>query len=158
MKTFLLAIPLSFLNSKFAFLPPSYLLIIIFSLIALDFITGVLKSVVNNIPRTSKKYRETYAKYIQYMGAILMSFLLSFLIQESPQLKEIQFFTEIANNVILFGIITIEALSILENLVAVDNKSPFSRYIINPLYRLLTFELKNLFKKIPNDNEANPNS
>jgi len=92
------------------------------------------------------------------MGAILMSFLLSFLIQESPQLKEIQFFTEIANNVILFGIIAIEALSILENLVAVDSKSPFSRYIINPLYRILTFELKNLFKKIPNDNEAKPNS
>ena len=81
------------------------------------------------------------------MGAILMALAMAFLIQEVPQLKDIAFFSTIVNNVVLIGIISIEALSIMENLIAVDDKSPFARYIIKPLYRLLTFEIKNLIKK-----------
>ena len=81
------------------------------------------------------------------MGAILMALAMAFLVQEVPQLKDIRFFSIIVNNVVLIGIIFIESLSIMENLIAVDSKSPFAKYIIKPLYRILTFEIKNLLKK-----------
>lgn len=135
------------LNIKFDFLPHRYLLLAVFFLIVLDFITGVLKAVILDIPRTSKGYRETYAKFIQYMGAILMSFAMAFLVQEMKQLKEFSFFSSIINNIILVGIVSIETLSIMENLIAIDDRSTFAKYIIVPLHRLLTFEVKNLFKK-----------
>lgn len=138
---------LTALNINFNFLPHSYLLVAVFFLIVLDFITGVLKAVMLDIPRTSKGYRETYAKFIQYMGAILMSLAMAFLVQEVPQLKDVKFFSTIVNNVVLIGIVCIEGLSIMENLIAIDDKSSFAKYIIKPLYNLLTFEIKNLFKK-----------
>lgn len=148
MKTsFTLLTILTALNINFNFLPHSYLLVAVFFLIILDFVTGVLKACVLDIPRTSKGYRETYAKFIQYMGAILMALAMAFLVQEVPQLKDIHFFSSIVNNVVLIGIIFIESLSIMENLIAVDDKSPFAKYIIKPLYRILTFEIKNLLKK-----------
>ena len=81
------------------------------------------------------------------MGAILMALAMSFLVQEVPELKDIKFFSSIVNNIVLIGIIFIESLSIMENLIAVDDSSPFAKYIIKPLYRLLTFEIKNLLKK-----------
>lgn len=134
-------------NISFDFLPSSFLLVAVFFLICLDFITGVTKAVFLNIPRTSKGYRETYGKFIQYMGAVLMSIAIGFMVQEVKQLKDLEFFSKIVNNVILIGIVCIESLSVLENLIAIDNKSMFAKFIISPLYRLLTFELTNLFKK-----------
>ena len=143
----LLLLTVTTLNINLNFLPHRYLLVAVFFLILLDFITGVLKSVILDIPRTSKGYRETYAKFIQYMGAILMSLAMAFIIQEMDELKQLVFFSKIVNNVILIGIIFIEGLSIMENLIAVDDKSPFATYVIKPLYRMLTFEIKNLLKK-----------
>jgi hypothetical protein len=134
-------------NISFDFLPSSFLLVAVFFLICLDFITGVTKAVFLKIPRTSKGYRETYGKFIQYMGAVLMSIAIGFMVQEVKQLKDLEFFSKIVNNVILIGIVCIESLSVLENLIAIDNKSMFAKFIISPLYRLLTFELTNLFKK-----------
>lgn len=135
------------MNINLNFLPHKYLLVAVFFLILLDFITGVLKAVILDIPRTSKGYRETYAKFIQYMGAILMSLAMGFLVQEVKELTQLTFFSKIVNNIIMLGIVSIEGLSIMENLIAIDDKSPFARYIIVPLHRLLTFEIKNLFKK-----------
>jgi phage-related holin len=143
----LLLLTVTTLNINLNFLPHRYLLVAVFFLILLDFITGVLKSVILDIPRTSKGYRETYAKFIQYMGAILMSLAMGFLVQEVKELTQLTFFSKIVNNIIMLGIVSIEGLSIMENLIAIDTKSPFARYIIIPLHRLLTFEIKNLFKK-----------
>ena len=143
----LLLLTVTTLNINLNFLPHRYLLVAVFFLILLDFITGVLKAVILDIPRTSKGYRETYAKFIQYMGAILMSLAMGFLVQEMKELTQLTFFSKIVNNVIMLGIVSIESLSIMENLIAVDDKSKFARYIIIPLHRLLTFEIKNLFKK-----------
>lgn len=144
MKSYLTVLLLASLNISFNFLPNSYLLITIFFLIVLDFITGVLKAIFLDIPRTSKKYRETYAKFIQYMGALLMSIGLAFLIQQMPELKDLGYFSNIVNNVILFGIIFIETTSILENLYTIDNKSLFSRFVIKPLLKITTFQIKKL--------------
>ena len=90
----LLLLTVTTLNINLNFLPHRYLLVAVFFLILLDFITGVLKSVILDIPRTSKGYRETYAKFIQYMGAILMSLAMGFLVQEVKELTQLTFFSK----------------------------------------------------------------
>ena len=157
MKSVILTALFSALNAKFNFLPSPYLLLGIFFLVGLDFLTGILKAIVLNQPRTSKGYRETISKFIQYVGGIILSIFLSALIKNVPELVQLDFFSKYINNVILFFIIFIEMCSVLENLTAIDNKSLISKYCFQPLKNLLTFEFKNLIKQ-PNNEQIDSSS
>jgi len=141
MKSIILTATLSAINTEFNFLPNSYLLLAIFFLVGLDFLTGVLKSKILGIERTSKRYRETLQKFIQYGGAILIAVTLSFMIKDVPDLQSLSFFSTYINNIILMFIMWVEVLSNLENLTAIDTKSPISKWVFQPLKNILTFQL-----------------
>ena len=161
MKSLLLTAILSAINTEFNFLPNSYLLLAIFFLVGLDFLTGVLKAVMLDIPRTSKGYRDTIQKFIQYAGAILLSVSLSFMIKNVPELKSLNFFSIYINNIILMFIMWVEILSNLENLTAIDSKSPISKWVFKPLKNFLTFQLNIKTKtdeQIISDYNSNTNS
>lgn len=154
MKSLLLTTILSAINTEFNFLPNSYLLLAIFFLVGLDFLTGVLKAVMLDIPRTSKGYRDTLQKFIQYAGAILLAVSLSFMVKNVPELKSLSFFSKYINNVILMFIMWVEILSNLENLTAIDSKTPISKWVFIPLKNFLTFQL-NIKTKTNEQNISN---
>jgi hypothetical protein len=71
---------------------------------------------------------------------------------KQPELLEhVKYADYIVSGVLCFSVF-IEATSALENISELDKKSPFSRYLIQPLLRLLTFQIKNNpFKKAVNN-------
>jgi len=156
MKNTLLAAGLTFLNIRFGLVPPTHLFGVMGIVIALDFLTGVIKSVFLRQVRTSAGYRKTVIKFMQYGGSIAIAMVLRYLAGLHPELKaSIKYLDWLGNGLMIF-IIMIECTSILENIYAIDKTSKMSRYLIKPLLNLLTFQLKNnpLTKNQPN--EANP--
>lgn len=133
----LMVLPLSIL--KIIVLPNIDLIALIFICVVLDFVTGVIKSVVTGVSRTSKGYRKTIVKFTQYGVGCLVSMVLASAVQEDHTVaKKV---TEFLSNGIYIFIIYIECTSILENAYLIDKKSKFSQYIIKPMLALLTFQL-----------------
>jgi phage-related holin len=121
---------------KIAFLPDWNLLSWVFIAMMLDLITGVAKAVVMKDARTSTGYRKTVTKFIQYVSAISVGIILA---NTLPAENNIVTYI---NSALLILLIYIEATSIFENLYAIDSTSPFSRYFIAPVLKLLTLAMK----------------
>ena len=121
---------------KLTFLPSANLLAWVFLAMTLDLITGVIKAVVLKEARTSSGYRKSVIKFTQYAGAILVGMIMG---NALPKEYEIVGYV---NDGILILLIYIEATSIFENLYAIDSTSPFSKYFISPILKLLTFAIK----------------
>lgn len=145
MKPILIVGSVTMLNINLNFLPTGTLLVVMGITIILDFITGVIKAAMNNKARTSEGYRKTVIKFIQYGGALCVSIVLKYLTitQGDSEMKAIAPFLGYLNDGLLFFIVFIEITSILENLYAVDKRSPMALYIIKPLLRIMTFAIKN---------------
>lgn len=142
MKTTLAAITW-LLNIKFKFLPAGDLFLVFAISIVIDFITGVAKAKMQGLAITSSGYRKTIIKLMQYGGAIAITMLLKYVSLRNPDFFEaIKYVNWLTTGLLIF-IIFIEVTSILENLNELDKKSPFSRFILQPLHRLLTFQIKN---------------
>lgn len=144
MKTILTTAALAFINFNFSFLPTGTLMVAMSFAIALDFVTGVIKASFKNDARTSTGYRKTIIKFMQYGGAVCVSMLMKFLLSLKgvETMKEIEPYADFLNDGLLIFIIFIEVTSILENIYAVDKKSPFALYFIRPLLRVMTFAIK----------------
>lgn len=129
---------------KTLFLPNVDLLIWMAIAMAGDWSTGILKSVILQIPRTSSGYRKTLSKFLQYAGSIIASVILTNVVSKTKFVdKETEFaIVNYLNDGLLIYIIYIEVTSIFENLYACDHKSKFSKFIIAPLLKLLTFQIK----------------
>lgn len=137
----ILGATLAALAKHFIF-PDTLLLVIMGFLIVVDFLTGVLKAVVIKEKITSRGFSRTITKFLQYGGCILVGIILSGLAHQRD-LKQLAGITDwLVDGSVIF-IIYIEIVSVLENIHEVDKKSPISKYIIKPLYQLLTFQLKN---------------
>lgn len=124
--------------------------------IFLDLLTGVIKASYNNEVRTSEGYRRTVVKFMQYGGAVCVSMLLKFLVSLKDQqaVQALGPYMDYLNDGLLIFIIFIEVTSVLENMYAIDSKSPFAIYFIKPLLRLMTFAIKNnSFSKSLEDQE-----
>lgn len=121
---------------KLSFLPSANLLAWVFLAMTLDLVTGVIKAVVMHDARTSSGYRKSVIKFTQYAGAILVGVILG---NSLPRDYEIVGYV---NDGILILLIYIEATSIFENLYAIDSTSPFSKYFISPILKVLTFAIK----------------
>ncbi|GAA0561488.1 phage holin family protein [Chitinophaga japonensis] len=121
---------------KVIFLPDANLLAWVFISMLLDLITGVVKAVVLKQARTSSGYRKTVIKFTQYAGAIAVGIILANTMQKDSAI------VGYVNSALLILLIYIEATSIFENLYAIDNSSPFSRYFIAPILKLLTLAIK----------------
>lgn len=110
--------------------------------ILLDFITGVIKAIVKGEQRTSVGYRRTVKKFTQYFGAIGASIIAQYALSFKFVSSEFNYISEFLNNSLLMFIIFIELTSILENLIEVDNKSPFAVYLIRPIHSIMTFAIR----------------
>lgn len=143
MKSALFASGFWLLNIKFNFLPSVNLLVVMGITIALDFGTGVLKAIILKQVRTSEGYRKTVVKFLQYGGGVVVGCLLKYLGTKQSEMANVSQYIDYLNNGLLIFIIFIETTSILENIYAVDKETPFSKYLIAPLLKLLTFQIKN---------------
>lgn len=127
---------------KVSFLPSAPLLFYMGLAILIDFITGIAKSKLLGIARTSKGYRKTVIKFVQYGGALAIGVVLAN-IGDAPANDPSKLMTAYFNNALIIFVIYIEVTSVFENLYAMDQKSLFSKYFISPMLRLLTWQIKN---------------
>lgn len=151
---------LSILNISYGIIPDGMLMVGIGFVILLDFITGIIKAVVKGDQRTSVGYRKTVKKFTQYFGAIGASIIAQYALSFKLKSNEFGYIAEFMNNGLLLFIIFIELTSIFENLIEVDNKSPFAVYFIKPLHALMTIAIKNnkLNKQAESINQQNTES
>lgn len=144
MKTMFTIGVLTLLNVQLNFLPTGTLMVAMAASICLDFVTGLIKAVIAKDARTSQGYRKTVVKFMQYGGAVCVSMLLKFLMMRSGEqaMQAISPYADYLNNGLLIFIIFIEITSILENMYAIDNSSPFAQYFIKPLLSIMTVAIK----------------
>jgi hypothetical protein len=137
-----------FLEALFSFVPKGSLLLWMTISVLADFATGILKSAVLGVARTSTGFRKTLIKFCQYGGAIAISFVIGNT-AKGQGFVDHPGFLNMMNEGLLIFIIYIEITSICENIIAIDPATPFSKFFIGPLHKALTFQLKNNpFKKL----------
>jgi len=142
MKNFIIAGTFTLLNATFQWVPSGSLFVVVLAAMILDFITGVIKAIFAKEQRTSEGYRRTIVKFTQYGGAILVSMILNYMVAENLKLQGLEpYISNLTNGVMVF-ILFIETTSVLENISEIDNKTPFSKYCIKPLLKILTFQIK----------------
>lgn len=140
------------LGIEFLAKPKVGLIAVVVALVFVDLVTGITKAKMKGIARTSEGYRKTIIKLMQYTFAILIFVGGAFYFEKSiPQTdsfhtsdfgKVAGILKNVSSYIMLF-IIYIETSSIFENLYEIDNKTPFSKYFIKPILRLLKFGLDN---------------
>lgn len=121
---------------KITFLPSGNLLAWVFIAMLVDLITGVAKAYVQDQVRTSTGLRRTIIKFTQYTVAILICTVLGNVLP--PENVVVGY---VGDGLLIF-IIYVEAVSVLENAVAIDSESTFSKYFLIPLHKLLTVAIK----------------
>ena len=125
--------------------------------IVLDFLTGILKSVILKKVRTSEGYRKTVIKFTQYGGSVVVGMLLKYIGAMNSDMANIAQYAEYLTDGLVIFIIFIELTSVLENVYAIDQETPFSKYLVGPLLKLLTFQIKNNpVTKLKNPDDAQP--
>ncbi|MCG2614916.1 phage holin family protein [Terrimonas sp. NA20] len=127
---------------KVSFLPDIDLLTMLFLAMVVDFATGCWKAKVQNKARTSEGFKKTVGKFMQYAGAIVGGYALSYIGGQKGGQHAITVFEWFNNGLVIF-IIYIEITSIFENLYAIDPDSRLSQLFFQPAIKLLTFQLKN---------------
>jgi phage-related holin len=143
MKTLTITSLLTLLNINFKLIPNADLLLVMSLAIVLDFVTGVAKSVILKKARTSEGYRKTVVKFLQYGGALAAGGILKHLSGKQSDMVSLDKYITYCNTGLLIFIIFIEVTSILENISEMDRKTPFSIYFIQPLLRIMTFQIRN---------------
>jgi len=116
---------------------PSFSLFgVVLVVIFIDFATGVLKSVLRKVARTSEGYRKTVIKLMQYIIPIFIFWGGGRFI---PEYKEK---LGQASGFVMMFIVYIEVTSIFENLYAIDSKSMISKNFYRPMLILLKFGIE----------------
>jgi hypothetical protein len=128
--------------------PKIQLLIGLLIVFALDFICGVTKATLTGKRRTSKGFRKTFSKFIQYGVSIVVALVILNIGNDgkSDLSKQISW---LFGDFMIFLMIYIEIVSILENIEVINPESDFVKYFIRPVRRLLTFQIKNLLREEP---------
>jgi Bacteriophage holin family len=133
---------LSLLFVKFTFIPNVNLLSWVLVAIGFDFVSGFLKAVFSSKKRTSNKTRSTFPKYLQYLGAILLSVILGNVMPNE------QVTMQYAVDAVCTLIVYIESMSICENFIEMLPESYITRIFFKPLLSLLTISIEKIsFKK-----------
>lgn len=125
--------------------PKIQLLIGLLIVFVLDFICGVTKATLTGKRRTSKGFRKTFSKFIQYGVSIVVALVILNIGNDgkSDLSKQISW---LFGDFMIFLMIYIEIVSILENIEVINPESDFVKYFIRPVRRLLTFQIKNLLR------------
>lgn len=125
-------------------LPDPLLLVLIAICMVADFITGVFHAKAKKKAITSFGFRRTIAKFTQYGGALVIGLLLTVMVNRAD-LQGIEAIIPYLSDSMAVFIIYIESISILENLIGMDEKSMMSN-VLRPLKAVLTFEITKLSK------------
>lgn len=131
---------------KFSLLPDKILLCWMGVAIAIDFITGFSKAVVKHENRTSNGLRKTITKFLQYGGGLAVGVILTQAAQQH-KVEGIEQMISYFNDGLVMFIIYVEVTSILENLIAIDNKSQVSKLFVF-FHRILTVQIKKVEEKV----------
>lgn len=136
-KSFLLVVALD--TTKMIAMPNFSLLFWVCVLMVADFVTGVIRAKFLKQPITSERMRASIIKFLQYFGCLGLVIVLINQKKSSPEFQMVMNYVQDGLTIL---ILYIEALSILENLYQMDIKSPFSQYVIKPLYSILSMAVK----------------
>lgn len=134
-----------FISAFAIILPPANLLIWLGVSMFLDLVTGIAKAIKKEVVRTSKGYRETVSKFVQYGGAIAIGVVLANISDYKKEGDGSQIIYAYFSNSMLLFIIYIEITSILENLIEVSPESEFTKKFLIPVHKLFTFDFKQFF-------------
>ena len=117
------------------------LLVGVVAVMVLDLVTGMVKAKLNEQIRSSKMLRETVKKFIQYFTAIAIAVGIQLLFKniDGESVNQIKLITR----ALCVFIILIEVFSCCENIYEVDKTSPFSKYLITPLLKIMSLGFKN---------------
>lgn len=125
-KTLLLTFSLAFLSKLI--LPEPFLICLLFTLMAVDFLIAVVAAWTNKVAITSRRMRESAAKVVQYLGAIVLIVVITnFSLSAYPQLVEFS----IGSAYSFLAIV--EAKSLAENIKLINPESAISRNFLTPL-------------------------
>ena len=127
---------------KLTFVPNVSLIVVLFFLMALDFVTGIWKARVKGNARTSNGYKTTVTKFIQYAFGLLASYGLAYVANQNGG-EAVKFLAPYLVDGLAVFIIYIEVTSIFENLYEIDSTTAMSKYFFQPVLKILTFQIKN---------------
>lgn len=134
------------MNNLIQYWPNSTLLIWLLVVFTLDFIFGVSKASLNGVRCTSHGFRKSFIKLLQYGGCIIVSVVILNMVYESSE-NFGQQFAWMFGDLMLYLMIYTEVVSIFENMEAMAPQSKFVSLFLRPARRIITFQLKNLFKE-----------
>lgn len=119
------------------FMSPSLSLMgVMIGTVVLDLITGIIKAKFLGQARTSTGLRRTVIKISQYAVPVLVFWVAGKFIPEyKVRLQQ-------AGGFLMMFIVYIECTSIFENLYAIDQKTPISKYIYKPALIILKFGIE----------------
>lgn len=146
----LLSSLLLFTTLKLTYLPDVNLIFWLSIAMVIDLLTGVWKSKILNIRRTSTGFQRTVTKFLRYFGSIVVSIsiqnMLNVKVINLP-LGNFNIEVEKLTEYLIFYLFYIEILSIIENFIAMDKNDSFSKGPLIWLHNLLTLQFKNFTKK-----------
>ena len=117
---------------------PSFRLIFfVIGAMIIDFITGVTKSKIKKVARTSEGYRKTVIKFLQYIVPMAVLWACSAVTEEyRQQIRGI-------NGFFMLFVIYIEVTSIFENLYEMDKGTPVAKNVYRWALKILKLGLEN---------------
>jgi hypothetical protein len=124
-------------------LPDGMILILLTIMIVVDLLTGVTKSVVNKKNVTSRNFRKTLAKFIQYGSALVIGLVLT-IMAEIKGITALEGLVPYLNNGIASFIIYIEIVSVVENSIEMNPNAKIVKIIFQPLLYVITFQFKKI--------------
>lgn len=133
------------MNNIIQYWPNVPLLVWLLVVFILDFIFGVARATLNGTHRTSRGLRKTITKFLQYGGCIIIAMVILNIVYQSNQVVSLPF-AGFFGDVMLYIMIYAEVVSIFENMEGMAPTSTFVKVFVRPMRRMITFQLKNLFK------------
>ncbi|HMR81630.1 MAG TPA: phage holin family protein [Niabella sp.] len=134
------------MNNLIQYWPNGTLLIWLLVVFILDLLFGFIKAGFCGSCRTSAGLRKSVIKFLQYGGCIIVSMVILNIAYFSNRTFDRQlcwFF----GDMMLYLMIYTEVVSVFENMEAMAPRSRFVSLFVRPVRRIITFQLKNLFKE-----------
>lgn len=149
---------------KVVFWPNLDLLFWAAMLVILDLFTGLIKAQVKGNLVVSSGVRKTLIKLCQYLGVISVCFILSNVAASTKDsdfmgtglYHKLKFTFQFLNNLVILVIIYAESLSILENGLEINSSSPFSKFFVKPLHKILSLAILGNAIKLIADRAPSP--
>jgi len=129
--------------------PLAALILMLFVLSLADWVTGVAKAQRMGVEVVSARLKTKLIELGLYCAAIAAAFAVVIIAQAATGSGMVSVLLPYVMDVVIIALCYVELVSILENLeVALGVHSMASMYVVRPLRKLLTFQLKTWERKI----------